>query len=249
MADVREIMGTVVGVDLREAGPAGTAATEEVFCWLRDVDARFSTYRDDSEISRLDRGELALADCSGDVAGVLARCDALRVETGGAFHAGARGRLDPSALVKGWALERAAHMLEARGISSYCLNAGGDIRVGDGPLPGSPWHVGVRHPLRSDAVADVVAVRHLAVATSGAYERGMHIIDPRTGRPPAGILSITVVGPDLGTADAYSTAAFAMGRDGVSWLAGRAGYAGMAIHDDGTVVCTPAFDALRAGDE
>jgi thiamine biosynthesis lipoprotein len=235
-----------VGVDLRDAGPAGAAATQADFEWLREVDGRFSTYRDDSEISRLDRGELTLAACSPDVARVLARCEALRVRTRGAFHVRARGRLDPSALVKGWAIERAARLLEARGIGAYCLNAGGDVRVGEGPAPGGAWRVGVRHPRVADAVAAVIAVRRLAVATSGAYERGAHIVDPRSGRAPAGVLSTTVVGPDLGSADAYSTAAFAMGREGVAWLARLPGYAGMAIHDDGAVVSTPAFDALRA---
>jgi thiamine biosynthesis lipoprotein len=245
MLEVNEVMGTVVGVDVRDAGPGAAAAARAVFAWLRHVDATFSTYREDSEVRRLERGAVTLAECSPEVGHVLARCEALRVETGGAFDARAGGALDPSAFVKGWSVERAAGLLEARGLRRYCLNAGGDVRVGDGPSPGEAWRVGVRHPLVDDRVAAVVAVRHLAVATSGAYERGAHIVDPRTGRPPSGVLSITVAGPDLGTADAYSTAAFAMGRDGIAWLARVRGYAGMAIHDDGTVVSTPGFAALR----
>jgi thiamine biosynthesis lipoprotein len=238
-------MGTMVGVDLRDAGAAASDATGAVFAWLRDVDARFSTYREDSEIRRLDRGDLALADCSPAVSHVLGRCDALRAETAGAFDARAQGRLDPSAFVKGWAVEHAARLLEARGVRRFCLNAGGDVRVGRGPAPGTAWHVGIRHPVLADRIAAVVAVEDGAVATSGAYERGTHIVDPRTGRHPAGVRSVTVVGPDLGVADAYSTAAFAMGRDGIGWLAGVPGYAGLAIHDDDTVVATPGFDAVR----
>jgi len=245
MPDVREVMGTAVGVDLREPGPDAAAATDAVFAWLHDVDATFSTYRAGSDVRRLERGEIALSECSPDVAAVLRRCDRLRAETDGWFDVRARGRLDPSALVKGWSVERAARLLHDRGIRRYCINAGGDVRVGDGPAPGTPWRVGIRHPREAGAVAAVVEVCDRAVATSGAYERGAHVVDPHTRRAPSGVLSTTVVGPDLGTADAYATAAYAMGREGIAWLLGVPGYAGMAIHDDGTVVSTPAFDAVR----
>jgi thiamine biosynthesis lipoprotein len=82
------------------------------------------------------------------------------------------------------------------------------------------------------------------VATSGAYERGEHIVDPRTGRSPRGVLSVTVAGPDLGTADAYSTAAFAMGLDGPAWTATLAGYSALTILADGRVLSTPGLDRL-----
>ncbi|MEA2126590.1 MAG: FAD:protein transferase [Solirubrobacteraceae bacterium] len=245
MVDVREVMGTVVSVDLRDAGSASTTAAEEVFGWLHDVDTRFTTFSDDSELRRFDQGRLTLAECSADLADVLECCEALRAETGGAFDPRARGTLDPSAFVKGWAVERAAHLLETSGIRRYCLNAGGDVRVGAGPENGAHWQVGIRHPHSVDQIAAVVGVLHAAVATSGAYERGTHILDPRTRRPPLGVLSTTVVGPDLGLADAYSTAAFAMGREGIGWIAGLPHYAGLAIHDDATTLSTPAFDALR----
>jgi thiamine biosynthesis lipoprotein len=245
MPDVREVMGTAVGVDVRWHGPDAAAATEAVFAWLHHVDATFSTYRAGSDVRRLERGDVALAECSPEVARVLRRCETLRAETGGWFDVRARGRLDPSALVKGWSVERAARLLDDRRVRRYCINAGGDVRVGDGPAPGEAWRVGIRHPGDAAAVAAVVELRDGAVATSGAYERGAHVLDPHTRRAPSGVLSTTVVGPDLGTADAYSTAAFAMGREGITWLLGVPGFAGMAIHDDGRVVSTPGFDAVR----
>jgi FAD:protein FMN transferase len=238
-------MGTVVGVDLRGHDPGAAAATDAVFAWMHDVDARFSTYRSDSDVQRLERGDIALAGCAPDVVRVLARCQELLAATGGWFDVRAGGRLDPSAYVKGWSVERAALLLHARGIRRYCINAGGDVRVGDAPARGEPWHVGIRHPHDGAEIAAAVSVCNLAIATSGAYERGVHIVDPHTGGTPQGVLSTTVVGPDLGTADAYATAAFAMGREGIAWLARIPGYGGMAIHDDGTVVSTTAFDALR----
>jgi FAD:protein FMN transferase len=244
---LEHVMGMPVSADVRDAAVA-PGALEAAFAWLAEVDATFSTYRPESALSRLNRGELSLARAPAVLREVLARCERLRRETGGAFdaRAPAPGRLDPSGLVKGWAVEGAAQRLAAAGVERFCLNAGGDVRVGAGPAPGVPWRVGVRHPRRPDRVAMVLAAEHLAVATSGAYERGGHVVDPRTGRPSQGLLSVTVVGPDLGTADAYATAAFALGADGPAWTAGLEGYAAMSITAGGEVLSTPDFARHRA---
>jgi thiamine biosynthesis lipoprotein len=139
--------------------------------------------------------------------------------------------------VKGWALDRAARMLERAGARRFSLNAGGDVVL----RGGAPWRVGIQHPLRRDRVACVIEVVDGAVATSGAYERGAHIVDPHTQRPPDGVESVTVVGPRLGLADAYATAAFAMGADGPAWTASLDGYDAMTILDDKRVLTTRGF--------
>ena len=245
---IERIMGTAISLDLR--GPAiAAAAVDAAFGHLRDVDARFSPFIEDSEISRLGRGEIALRQCSPDVREVLERCDELRVLSDGYFDISRHrpdGRLDPSGYVKGWAVETAAAILDVAGATSYCLNAGGDVIASGEPEPGRPWRVGIRHPEVADRVAAVVEARDLAVATSAGYERPGHIVDPHRGRPPEGILSITVVGPRLATADAYATAAFAMGARGLDWLADRAGYEALAITDDRRVTWTPGFARHRA---
>jgi thiamine biosynthesis lipoprotein len=236
-------MGTVVSLDAR-----GCDETAEAFArmsaWLAEVDARFSTYRAGSEISRLDRGELALSDASDDVREVLARCARLRRQTDGAFDERAGGGLDPSALVKGWAIERGASLLREAGLRDFALGAGGDVVVRGDSLPDERWRVGIQHPFDRAAIAATISVTDLAIATSGAYERGEHVLDPRTGRPPSGVLSVTVVGPDLGLADAYSTAAFALGEAGPAWTLGLDGYEAMTITADERVLCTPGFPAL-----
>jgi thiamine biosynthesis lipoprotein len=186
----------VMGMPVRVEGDVDAA---RVFAWLRWVDATFSTYRADSEISRLDRGELD--DPHPLVREVLARCEELRVETGGLFDARAGGRLDPSGYVKGWAVERGA----ACGRGRFLIDAGGDV------LLRGTWRVGIRHPYARDRLAAALVLTDCAVATSGTYERGAHIVDPRTGRPATGLSSVTVVGRDLGTADAFATAAFVAG--------------------------------------
>lgn len=243
---VEQVMGMAIGVDVR-GGEAGPGAVDRVFAWLRRVDALFSTYREESEISRLRRGDLSLADAHPLVREVLARCERLRVATGGYFdvRAAGPGALDPSGLVKGWAAERGAALLRRAGARRFSLNAGGDVCVRGGTAPGRPWRVGVRHPLAADRLAAVLEVSDGAVATSGAYERGAHVVDPHRRRPPEGVLSVTVVGPDLGLADAYATAAFAMGADGPAWTAGLRAYEAMTVLADERVVTTPGLARYR----
>jgi FAD:protein FMN transferase len=231
---------------VRGAGDAAArAGFDRLMAWLRDVDRRFSTYRSDSEISRIDRGELPVAEAGDDVRRVLERCAALHEETRGAFDARASGRLDPSAYVKGWAVGRGAEILHAAGLADFALNAGGDVVVRGGALPEAAWRVGIQHPRERGAIAAAIEVSGAAVATSGAYERGGHVLDPRSGAPADGVLSVTVVGPDLGEADAYSTAAFGLGADGPSWTLGLNGYEAMTIRADGCVLCTPGFPAFE----
>jgi thiamine biosynthesis lipoprotein len=238
-----DVMGMPIDVELHDAVAA--RAVDDVFDWLRRVDATFSTYRADSEISRIARGELAEDRASPDVRRVLERCERLRARTGGYFDARAGGALDPSGLVKGWAVERAARLLELAGARNFCLYAGGDVIVRGLRAAGSRWRIGIQHPLQHDRVAAVLESEHLAVATSGEYARGAHILDPHTGAPPAGVLSVTIAGPDLGTADAYATAAFAMGQDGPEWTRGIAPYEAMTVLTDERVLLTPGFERLR----
>jgi FAD:protein FMN transferase len=227
------VMGIPVGIEVRDDVDA--AALDRAFAHLRWVDATFSPHRPDSAIN----GEL-----TPEAGAVLERCAELTRRTGGWFDVRATGRLDPSGFVKGWALDGAAAILADAGARNMCLHAGGDVIVRGERAPGRPWRVGIQHPHRRDRVAAVLAARDLAVATSGAYERGAHIVDPRTGRPPTGVLSVTVAGGELGTADAYSTAAFAMGLDGPAWTATLDDYAALTILSDGRVLSTPGLDRL-----
>ena len=185
MRRVESIMGTTVSIDVRPP-LIEPVVIDEAVEQLRDVDARFSMYRDDSEISRLARGEVELEACSLDVRYVMAACDHLAVVTGGAFDArGHRpdGRLDPSGFVKGWAVEEAAWLIDSAGGRNYWVNAGGDIVARGEAEPGRPWRVGIRHPDHPDKVAAVLSVSDRAVATSGNYERGGHITRSACGRP------------------------------------------------------------------
>ena len=234
-------MGMPIVLDVRDEAP--DELLEQAFDWFRQVDERFSTYKEGSEISRLNRGELAVRDCHPDVRWVLARCDELREETGGFFDARYESLLsvDPSGLVKGWSVDRAGELLEAGGARNYSINAAGDIRTRGGALPDAVWRTGIQHPELLDRIAAVVEGTDLALATSGEYARGRHILDPHTARPPEGLLSVTIAGVDLGTADAYATAAFAMGVHGPGWSASLRPYEAFCILADGCSLATAGF--------
>ncbi len=239
-------MGTAITVDVRE-GDLEPGDLDAAFARLREVDARFSTYRPESEISRLLRGDMREHECSADVRHVLALCDDLHRTSGGYFDArGHRtdGGPDPTGVVKGWAVEEAAWLIAEAGAHRFAINAGGDIVVRGGVGPDEPWRVGIRHPRIADRVAAVVRLRDAAIATSGAYERGEHIVDPHTGRAPRELLAVSVIGPSLTYADAYATAAFAMGMDGPAWVASHPGYGAFAVTVDERVLRTPEVDPL-----
>jgi thiamine biosynthesis lipoprotein len=139
-------------------------------------------------------------------------------------------------------VERAARILERAGARRFCLNAGGDVLV-----RGGPWRIGIQHPRLRERLAGVVVLHDGAVATSGAYQRGAHVVDPHTGRPAAEALSVSVVGADLATADAFATAAFAMGAGGPAWTASLPAFEAMTILDDDRVLATGGFIGLCPG--
>ena len=232
-------MGTAISVDVRDA--AVPLAVDRVFDWFRWVDETFSTYRSESQISRLGRGELTAGECDDRVRWVLDRCEELRQETGGFFDARASGTLDPSGLVKGWSVEVASGMLVEAGSSSHCINAGGDIRIRGTPGSGRVWRVGISHPLAPGRLTVVVSGHDLAVATSGTAERGLHVIDPLSRRPAAALASVTVVGHDLTLADSYATAAMAMGLDAPRWLARLPNHEAYLIDASGHAWWTAGF--------
>ncbi|MGW4913094.1 FAD:protein FMN transferase [Streptomyces sp. NPDC004270] len=236
MRRVEHVMGFPVSLRIDDQDVPESAA-DAVFAWLREVDERFSPFRPDSEVSRLDRGELSETEVSPDLAEVLALCEEYRLATGGAFDVRLPGRgLDPCAVVKGWSVQRAADLLSAAGARRFVLNAGGDVVAS-----GGPWRVGVRHPEHADQVCTVLELTDGAVATSARYERGDHIIDGRTGRPATGLLSLTVVASSLTEADSVATAAFAMGAEGVGWAAARPGCEVFAVDTGRQVLRTAGF--------
>jgi thiamine biosynthesis lipoprotein len=247
------VMGTVVSFDVpasareasaREAsaGEAGAGgALGQAVRWLHWVDATFSPYQQDSDVSRFGRGEVSQAQCAPELTEVLEACAEISARSGGYFTTTPGGRFDPSGYVKGWAIERAAAMLTAAGSAEHSVNGGGDVQCVGDRGPGQFWRIGIAHPLRPGTLALVVTGQDFAVATSGVAERGPHIINPHTGQPATGLASVTVVGPGLTLADAYATAAFAMGSAARDWVESLDGYEAFAITSRGADWQTSGF--------
>jgi len=241
---VEFVMGTAISIDIIDAGERGAALIEEAVAWFHEVDHRFSTYKPDSEVNRLDRAELRAEDGSADLRHVLEACADLHAATDGYFDAFASGHFDPSGYVKGWSVEVASARLSAAGAGNHCVNAGGDIRLRGTAADPEGWRIGIRHPWQKDKLAWVVTGTDMAVATSGTYERGLHVLDPYTGHPADELCSVTVVGPDLAIADSYATAALAMGRRGITWLATLSGYESAVITKEAEAFRSPGFPSL-----
>jgi len=220
-------MGTQASLHLRGcrlgSAPAVEPAVAAVFGHLRAADELFSTYRPDSQVSALRRGELPRGEWHPWLTEVVALCDEARDRTDGYFDAWLPDGFDPSGLVKGWATETAtAHLTGLRGFDHY-LNVGGDITARVGRTTAPPWRVAVEDPADPAAFLAILDVRTGGVATSGTAARGHHIVDPHTGGHPGELHAVTVTGPTLLWADVFATAAFARGgTDVAEWVAARA---------------------------
>ena len=239
---VEEMMGMPISIHvLNESGtvsPTAERAIEACFAELRDIDRVFSTYRDDSDIRRIARRELALTDADPRVIEVEAACRAAAIETGGLFSATWQGSFDPTGYVKGWSVENAARRHLAPLIEhevAVGINAGGDMQLFTAPDSDWHWNVGIADPGRPGKVIATLEVRNGAVATSGSAERGSHIIDPRTGSPARGVASASVVDDSLTRADLWATAAVVAGFDDRSWVARSRTRTGIVVADDGRV--------------
>ncbi|WP_232679727.1 FAD:protein FMN transferase [Nocardioides sp. R-C-SC26] len=245
---VEHVMGMPISIALRGAhaqSSRGLRAWSRVMEDLRHADSVFSTYRDDSVISRVNRGQLALGDL-GDAVGtfvasevreVLELGEQARLDTDGAFdvwrsRADGRRHLDPSGVVKGWAVHRASEHLRQLVGTDFCLSAGGDLVAHVAEHDRQPWGIGIEDPGDPTALLARLELRHGAVATSGAAHRGRHVVDARTGRSPVAVAQVTVISDDLITADLAATAAYALDDGAITWL-GRQDLQALVVWQDG----------------
>jgi len=247
-----DIMGMPISVRLRGPGlhtPAVQSCVDGAFTWLRRVDAVFSTYRADSDLSRNRRGELPLSACDPLVPDVLELCAQAAAATEGWFDPQvmtSRGRaLDPTGIVKGWAVQRAGELLSGLKEHDHYLNAAGDITMIVRDHAAKPWRLGVADPHVPAALVDVVAWRNGGMATSGTAARGGHVYNPFTGRPALELASVTVVGPELMWADVYATAALARGLAAHPWLETLTDYEYFVVTATGEHWHSSGWDALR----
>ena len=244
MRDSRILMGMPITVEIVGARDATTI--NAVFDYLHQVDARFSTYKDNSEISAFNRGEVLPANLSDEMKEVLQLSAITREQSRGYFEIRkADGTLDPSGIVKGWAINNAAKIIRSRGHVDFFVEAGGDVQSGGQNEEGREWRVGIRSPFHSDEIIKVVTPRGQGMATSGTYVRGQHIYNPHEPKKPIeDIVSLSVIGPDILEADRFATAAFAMGAKGIYFIENLSGFEGYMVNAQGIATQTTGFGAF-----
>ena len=245
-----QVMGTIVTFDLYdedEPSESVLSLLREAIDVLHQADDDFSTYKYDSPLSRLRRGDVTMAQCPADVGQVLELCNVARNITDGWFDPWSLpGGVDPTGYVKGWAAQRSLDVLRRSGIRGALVNAAGDTASFGGPHAGVPFRIGIVDPAATQHLACVVESPG-AVATSGTYERGCHLIDPHTGRPASRAASATVTGSDLGLADAFATALAVAGLQALPLIEALDDFEALIIDDDGTFHTTAGFPAVRTG--
>ena len=248
MKQTRIIMG--MPVTLEALDPGVTVNTfDAVFAYFEYVDRKFSTYKPDSEISLINRQEITLAQSSEDMQAIFSLAEQTRLETGGYFDISRKGLYDPSGIVKGWAIFTASEMLRQAGFKNYYVDAGGDIQVSGKNAQGQDWRVGIQNPFNPKEIVKVLSVQDCGVATSGNYVRGQHIYNPTNIEQPfTGIVSLTVIGPDIYEADRFATAAFAMGPAGIGFIERLTGFEGYLIDQNGLATFTSGFERYGSHD-
>lgn len=218
-------MGLINSLDI--PGCDDRAVFDKAFARLRKIDKRFSPFKKSSELSRYSRGELTEARLSREMKTVIKACKDWEKRTDGYFSAWFGGEFNPTGYVKGWAIAEAGKVVEKQGYKNYCLGSGGDILAKSDSA--KVWIIGIQDPKNPSKILNKLSIKNGAVATSGTYERGEHIINPKTDQPARELLSITVAGPDIITADVLATAAFAMGKAGPDFVNKQRGYRALSI--------------------
>lgn len=245
--ETRLIMGMPVVVKLPDTSATKDQA-ELVFAHFRQVDERFSTYKETSEITAINKKRLHPSEYSPEMREVFRLSALTKEETNGFFDIRQpNGTIDPSGLVKGWAIQQAAELLVRLGVLNFYVEAGGDISLGGYTEGERPWRVGIRNPFNRQENVKILSLTNCGVATSGTAIRGQHIYDPfHPDHPITDIVSLTVVGPNIYEADRFATAAFAMGKQGIHFIERRPGLEGYMVDASGTATETTGFSTFLA---
>jgi FAD:protein FMN transferase len=215
----------------------------EVFNYFKYIDNTFSVYKPESEISQINLGKLPQSKWSKDMQTIFSKAKTTKEETSGYFDIFYQGKYDPSGVVKGWAIENVAKLLNQKGFKNYYIDAGGDICAVGKNSQNKPWRIGIRNPFNRFENVKVLEIANKGVATSGTYIRGQHIYNPiKPKEKITDIVSLTVIGPNIFDADRFATAAFAMGKNGINFIEKLAGFAGYMIDKDKIATYTNNFN-------
>jgi len=240
MKQTKLIMGMPITLEVVDEHVTG-ADFRDIFAFFRKVDQKFSPYKKSSEVSKINRKEITVDKYSPEMVEILRLSGEIKKKTHGYFDVYHNGYLDPSGIVKGWAIQKAAEIVRLRGFRNFFIDAGGDIQV-DGMKNGKKWRVGIKNPFNTDEVIKIVHLSNEAIATSGTYIRGDHIYNPlKKNKQMVEIVSLSVLSKTILEADLLATAAFAMGRKGIEFINSYRGADGYMIDNKGIATYTQGF--------
>jgi thiamine biosynthesis lipoprotein len=238
----RDLMGMTITVEIADDF-SKESEINMVFAYFESVEKRFSVFKDDSEITLINKGKINQIQYSEDMKTVFALAEKTKKETNGYFDiVTPEGKYNPSGLVKGWAIYNASILLLKKGFKNFYIEAGGDIQAYGINGQGTKWSVGIQNPFDPSQIVKVIFLKDIGIATSGSYRRGQHIYDPYNANEPlTEIVSITVIGPNVYEADRFATAAFAMGPQGINFIENLKGFEGYMIDKNGIAIQTSDF--------
>jgi len=233
-------MGTGVSIDV--PGLKDARLLDRAFARLTQIDRRYSTFKDSSEVSRFRRGELLESELSPELRKVMRACIKMEKLTGGYFSAWFDGQFDPTGYVKGWSIKQASNVIKKAGFGTYCVGIGGDVYASSDS--DKIWRIGVENPEDPSKIIGIISARNISVCTSGVYKRGQHLVSPKSRRQIHYYQSVTVAGPSVVKSDVFATAAYVMARQGPEFIAEQSRYAAMFINKDGSLILTPGMEKL-----
>lgn len=237
-------MGTPVIIEINDK-EAKEEYFIEVFNYFRYVDQKFSTYKEDSEITAINKNKIKLSEMSEDMKTIFELGEETKKLTNGYFDIiTPSGSYDTSGMVKGWSIYNASKILKKNGVKNFTVEAGGDIETSGKNKEGGKWCIGIQNPFsKKREVVKKVYLNDNGIATSGNYVRGRHIYNPKDKDDNlADIVSLTVIGPNILEADKFATAAYAMGKNGIFFIEKLAGFEGYAIDKNGLATMTTGFE-------
>lgn len=239
MQKIDFIMGMPVIVDILD-NPSDKIF-QKVFDYFRYVDEKFSPFKKNSEVTKINDGRLKITSVTGDMKLIIKLSQKTNRDTNGYFNVYHDGGFNPSGIVKGWAIKEASKIIDGMGFKNYSVNAGGDIQTSGVNSKGRKWSVGIRNPFNLIQNVKVVYLSGEGIATSGTYERGNHIYNPKNGIMDKDIVSLTIIAKDIYEADRFATAAFAMGKGGINFVEKQKGLEGYMIDSKGIATYTSGF--------
>lgn len=239
MKKMYSVMGMTAVVEIadKKIRPEDIA---EIFQFLESIDQKFSTFKKTSEVEKINRGEVLEKNYSKEMKTILTLCKKTKAETNGFFNAYYKNRLDPSGIVKGYAITQASKMLSKKGYKNFYVEIGGDIDIRGTNSKNMPWRVGIQHPLEKNQIIKVLSLKNCGIATSGSYVKGAHIYSKK-GKPTSEVASVTVIGRNALEADRIATAAYAMGEDGISFIESQKNLEGYQVNKFGIATYTSGF--------